>query len=154
MPSEKTPDELHEEYFKKNPYGNHSFPAPETKRFIERQEKINDTFVTKSEFSELREDIEKDNNSFSERLKIIESELAKKINTTAVVLIISIAISGVSGMFYLVYNQNLKISEKQDLQFTKISERVDGVAATGSQTQSAVSYIKGILDNPGTKISN
>jgi hypothetical protein len=36
------PDQLHEEYFKKNPSGNHDEPSSETLRFMEKQNEINE----------------------------------------------------------------------------------------------------------------
>jgi molybdopterin-guanine dinucleotide biosynthesis protein len=40
-----TPDEQHQEYYKENPNGNHYSPAPETLRFMEKQEKINEAIM-------------------------------------------------------------------------------------------------------------
>lgn len=39
------PDEQHKDYYSKNPNGNHTMPSPETLRFMEKQEKINEKIM-------------------------------------------------------------------------------------------------------------
>ncbi len=85
--------------------------------------------------------------SMKDDLRKIVDELPKKVSWASLVTILTISLSGVSAMFYLVYNQNLKAADRQDKQFETISTRVDNVQKTSSETQNVVSYLKGVLEN-------